>query len=86
MRMGRRVAVGETFEVIVRRDRLVVVTALTAVIALAWVYLLAGAGMGMSAVEMTRLSQSGMAGGMATMTPAVWTPGYAVVMFFMWWR
>ena len=54
---------------IVRRDRLVVVTALTAVIALAWVYLLAGAGMGMSAVEMTRLSQSGMAGGMAPTVP-----------------
>jgi predicted metal-binding membrane protein len=23
--------------------------------------------------------------GMAMMTPAVWTPGYAVLMFFMWW-
>jgi predicted metal-binding membrane protein len=85
MRLGCRVAVDETLEVIVRRDRLVVVTALTAVIALAWVYLLAGAGMGMSAVEMTRQSQSGMVGGMATMTPTVWTPYYAGLMFFMWW-
>ncbi|CAN7778619.1 DUF2182 domain-containing protein [Variovorax sp. LjRoot175] len=42
---------------------------------------------------MTRMSQFGMAGvvseegmaGMAMMTPAVWTPGYAVLMFFMWW-
>ena len=77
-----------TLEAAVRRDRLVVVTALTAVITLSWAYLLAGAGMGMSAFEMTRRSQLGMAGGMAgtaMMTPAVWTPGYAVLMFFMWW-
>ena len=82
-----------TLEAVVRRDRLVVVAAFTAVIALAWAYLLAGAGMGMSAFEMTRMSQLGMTGGMAEgsmagmamMTPAVWTPGYAVLMFFMWW-
>ena len=82
------VAVITTLEAIVKRDRLVVVTALIAVITLSWVYLLAGAGMGMSAFEMTRMSQIGMAGGMAgttMMTPAVWTPGYAVLMFFMWW-
>ena len=59
-----------TLEAVLRRDRLVVITALAAVIALAWAYLLAGAGMGMSAFEMTR---------------AIWTPGYAVLMFFMWW-
>ena len=47
----------------VRRDRLIVVTALTAVIALSWAYLVAGASMGMSAFEMTRMSQLGMAGG-----------------------
>ncbi len=74
-----------TLEAVVRRDRLVVVTALIAVIALSWAYLLAGAGMGMSALEMTRMSQLANAGGMAMMTPAVWTPGYAVLMFFMWW-
>ena len=87
------VTVDATLEAVVRRDRLVVVTALTAVIAVSWAYLLAGAGMGMSAFEMTRMSQHGMAGGMseggmagmAMMAPAVWTPGYAVVMFFMWW-
>jgi predicted metal-binding membrane protein len=58
------------------------------VIALSWAYLLVGAGMGMSALEMTRLAQRGMAEdmpGMAMMTPAVWTPGYAILMFFMWW-
>ncbi len=76
-------SVDATLEAVVRRDRLVVVTALIAVIALAWAYLLAGAGMGMSAFEMTRLSQRGMArgmAGMAMMTPAVWTLGYAVLM------
>jgi predicted metal-binding membrane protein len=81
-------SIDESLEAVVRRDRLVVVTALIAVIALAWAYLLAGAGMGVSAFEMTRMSQlataEGMAG-MAMMTPAVWTPGYAVLMFFMWW-
>ena len=82
------VPVDATLEAAVRRDRLVVVTAVIAVIALSWAYLLAGAGRGMSAFEMTRMSQLGIAGGMAgmaMMTPAVWTPGYAVLMFFMWW-
>ena len=77
-----------SLEAVVRRNRLVVVFALIAVIALAWAYLLAGAGMGMSAFEMTRMSQLGMAegmAGMAMMTPAVWTPGYAFLMFIMWW-
>ena len=89
----RTVPIDATLEAVVKRDRLVVVTALTAVIALSWAYLLAGAGMGMSAFEMTRVSQLGMARGMsegdmacmAMMTRAVWTPGYAVLMFFMWW-
>jgi predicted metal-binding membrane protein len=78
---------------VVRRDRLIVVTVLTAVIALSWGYLLTGAGMGMSAFEMTRMSQLGMAwrtseecmADMAMMTPVVWRLGYAVLMFFMWW-
>ena len=58
----RTAPIDATLEAMVRRDRLVVVTALTAVIALSLAYLLAGAGMGMSAFEMTRMSQLGMAG------------------------
>jgi predicted metal-binding membrane protein len=54
--------------------RLTIVAALTAVSALAWAYLLAGAGMGICDTA-----------GMATMTRAAWTPGYAVLLFFMWW-
>src|SRR5262245_39950699 len=85
------VSVDATLEEVVRRDRVIVVTVLTAVITLSWVYLLAGAGMGMSAFEMTRMSQLGMAAGMcegsmasmAMMTSVM--PGYAVLMFFMWW-
>jgi predicted metal-binding membrane protein len=73
------VSVDATLEVVVRHDRLVVVTALTAVIALSWAYLLAGAGTGMSAFETTRVA------GVTMMSPALWTPGHAVMMFFMWW-
>ncbi len=68
---GITVPVDATLEAFVRRDRLVVVIALTVVVALSWAYLVAGAGMGMA--------------GMAMMAPVVWTPGYAVLMFFMWW-
>jgi predicted metal-binding membrane protein len=88
--MGITASVDATLEAILRRDRLVVVVALISVIALSWAYLLAGAGMGMSAFEMTSMSQHEMTGGvseegMAMLTPAIWTPGYAVLMFFMWW-
>jgi predicted metal-binding membrane protein len=41
------VSVGAALAAVVRRDRLVVVTALIVVVALAWAYLLSGAGMGM---------------------------------------
>lgn len=89
----RAVAVDTTLEAVIRRDRVVVITSLLAVIALSWAYLLAGAGMGMSAFEMTRMSHLGMAedvsdgdmAGMTMMIPAVWTSGYAVLMFSMWW-
>ena len=95
------VAVAFDLESVLRRDRLVVVIARVAVVVLSWVYVLAGAGMGMSAFEMTRMTQpvgvidstqpsvQGMSmGGTAvggTMVTGVWTVGYAVVIFFMWW-
>ena len=95
------VAVAFDLESVLRRDRLVVVIALVAVVVLSWVYVLAGAGMDMSAFEMTRMTQpvgvidstqpsvQGMSmGGTAvggTMVTGVWTVGYAVVIFFMWW-
>lgn len=68
-------------EALLRRDRLALVACLVAVLALAWGWLLAGAGMEMSAVEMTAMA--GMDGWL--MQPAVWTPAYALLIFAMWW-
>jgi predicted metal-binding membrane protein len=83
-------------ESVLRRDRLVVVIALGAVMVLSWAYVLAGAGMGMSAMEMTRMThavglggsgQSGlpMSGMNGTLVTRFWSVGYAVIAFFMWW-
>jgi predicted metal-binding membrane protein len=82
------VAVDRTLETVIRRDRTVVIAGLVTVVAVSWVYLFAGAGMGMSGLEMTRMSQLELAGDMhhmAMMKPATWTPGYAALMFLMWW-
>lgn len=67
----------------IKRDRLVVLGALGIVVALSWTYVLAGAGMNMSAFEMTRLSSG--KGSLGMMMPAVWDLGYASLMFVMWW-
>lgn len=53
-------------------------------IALAWVWLVAGAGMSMSGIEMTQMSM-GEHAGMEMMLPAPWSVGYALLMFSMWW-
>ncbi|WP_417531270.1 DUF2182 domain-containing protein [Marinobacter lipolyticus] len=55
-------------ERVLRRDRWVVLALLTVVIVASWSYLLAGAGMDMSAMASTD-----------------WSPGYAIIMFLMWW-
>ena len=57
MSKDRMMSVDATLKAALRRDRLVVVATLLAVIALAWGYLLAGSGMSMTTVDMTRLSQ-----------------------------
>ncbi|MCG8368065.1 MAG: DUF2182 domain-containing protein [Pseudanabaenales cyanobacterium] len=73
-------------EAILKRDRWVVLSGLALVILLSWIYLLVGAGMGMSGLEMTRMSSGESMGmGEALMQPAVWSVGYALLMFFMWW-
>lgn len=70
-------------EAVLRRDRQSVAAALAAVIVMAWVWILLGAGSGMSAKEMLAGPD---AGGMADMmAPAVWTVGYAGILFSMWW-
>jgi predicted metal-binding membrane protein len=68
-------------EAVLQRDRVVLVAGLVAVLAMAWGWLLTGAGMEMSAVDMTAMA--GMDGWL--MRPAVWTPAYAVLIFAMWW-
>ncbi len=70
-------------EAVLRRDRQVVVATLIAVIAMAWLWILLGAGTGMSAMGMILgASPDGMA---SMMAPALWTVGYAGIMFTMWW-
>jgi len=76
-------SIDKLVEGIVKRDRIVVLSALSCVVALSWAYILAGAGINMSAFEVTRMNLGD--GGMDMMTPAVWTLGYAGVMFVMWW-
>jgi predicted metal-binding membrane protein len=71
-------------EGVLRRDRMIVGAALVGVIAIAWIWIVIGAGTGMSTVGMTRRSgMPGMTGMM--MEPAAWTLAYAAVMFVMWW-
>ncbi len=75
MNAGRR-TLSDSIERIFRRDRIVVLGALGAVVLLAAAYTVAGPGMD--------LAMSGDLGG-AIMVPAVWSPGYAALMFAMWW-
>jgi len=77
-------AVDDTvLETVLRRDRQVVVATLVAAIAMAWIWILLGAGTGMSAMDLLLgPAAEGMAGMMA---PAAWTLGYAGIMFTMWW-
>lgn len=67
------------FETLVKRDRVVVLGSLILVIILAWAYILAGAGMDMAMTI-------AMPGSMNMAAPSIsWTPGYAALMFIMWW-
>jgi hypothetical protein len=72
-----------TFEAVLRRDRALVVAALVAVITITWIWILLGAGTGMTAMDMAL--RSGMPGMAGMMVPAAWTLGYAGLMFVMWW-
>ena len=59
-------------EAVLRRDRIVVVAALVSVITLSWIWILLGAGTGMTAIAMTL--GSGMPGVAAMlMEPAPWS-------------
>jgi len=84
-------------ERLLRRDRAITAAGLTVLCALAWFYVVTGAGMGQSAWSMTRLSlfpyalpepMAGMAGmdmtGMA-MRPTAWSLGVWALTIAMWW-
>src|SRR5258708_21674809 len=73
------------FEAILVRDRVVMVCALIIVIAAAWIWIALGAGTDIStAMGDTQMQMpAGMA--MGAMMSAAWTPGYATLIFSMWW-
>ena len=72
---------GSPLESVLKRDRMVVMISLALVVVVAAAYTLAGVGMNMSALTMTRMAieMPGMA-----MQPVGWTPVYALVVFLMW--
>ncbi|MGM0585251.1 MAG: DUF2182 domain-containing protein [Pseudomonadota bacterium] len=74
---------GGALEAALRRDRLILVAGVFALAGMAALYTLSGVGMKMSALEMT--SMAGRPMGAAMMAPVDWTPGYAALVFLMWW-
>ena len=65
-----------TLESLLRQDRIVVLASLAGVIAIAWIYLLLGAG-----IEMDEMD---MGGGQVMLMAPPWTLGYAALIFVMW--
>ena len=98
-----QMAIDTLVEAAARRARFVVTVALVVITVTSWVYVLSGAGTGMTAWEMSHMGNGAVdntvlklmspprePAPMETMTasmtaPAAWTPGYAVLMFSMWW-
>jgi predicted metal-binding membrane protein len=77
-------------ESLLRRDRWVVVAGLAAITLLSWLYIMAGAGTGMSPLHMTSLSlfphrMAEMEMGGMPMHPGAWAPGYWAIVLLMWW-
>jgi predicted metal-binding membrane protein len=75
---------GGALESVLQRDRTVVGGALAGIVLLSWTYILAGAGTGMPALDMSGLPTA-MSAPMAAMQPTPWTDGYALLIFVMWW-
>jgi predicted metal-binding membrane protein len=81
-----KVTSASTFALISRHDRWFLAGGLGLMIALSWLWLITGAGMDMSGMEMTRMSIGESAFmEMPMMRPEHWSAGYAVLMFCMWW-
>jgi len=76
-------------ERLLRRDYWLVLGGMVAITVLSWAYILSGARTGMSIWGMTFIllfphRMADTMGGMA-MQPAMWSPGYWVIMLLMWW-
>ncbi len=88
-----------TLERLLKRDRAITIAGLVVLCALAWLYILSGAGLGTSAWEMARASlfphlgaqpdmsdMPGMPGlEMSPARPVAWTAGKWALMLAMWW-
>ena len=80
-----------SLERLLKRDGAITAVGLLVLCALTWVYIVAGAGLGMSAWDMTTLAllpQQHVAGPsteMGAMTPMTWGPRYWALMVGMWW-
>jgi predicted metal-binding membrane protein len=82
-------------EAVLARDRVIVLLGLVTVMGLAWAYLLLGAGMDRTTMDMAGHGSSMAAqhdrgealrrAHAAMLHPAVWTPGYALLLLVMWW-
>lgn len=82
--MGRPHLIGRLLE----RDRRIVIAAMAIAVAACAAFIVSGGGTGMSSIGMTRMT--GPAGALIAQTPdmlmpVAWTPGYAAVIFLMWW-
>ena len=76
----------EIVEAVLRRDRWIAAGGIALLVLMAWGWLLAGAGMGMSAVDMTRMvyGDHSVMGANAMPEPS-WDIAYWTLMFSMWW-
>lgn len=72
-------------DVLLRRDRLIVAAGLLIIAALAWYYVLTGAGTGMSIIGMTRIAIWPGASGPGMGMPRSWPNEYWLLMTAMWW-
>jgi predicted metal-binding membrane protein len=72
---------GSALESVLKRDRVLVIIALAAIVVVAAAYTLASVGMAMSAITMTKMAieMPGM-----VMKPVDWSTSYALIIFLMW--
>ena len=72
-------------EQLLRKDRLIVLAGLGLLCAISWVWIILGAGTGMSASSMSTWQFPPPAGMKSMAMPMGWSVSYWIVMLFMWW-